>query len=159
MSSTAPLDERTRLMLATQAHDHQNKMTNVSRSVTELKAAKGALEEEIGQLSRRLRHRMTTGLSTVVTVGIAGTAGFIDGYTEEKNWKLGPVKFTSAAGLAAVVTGLLLEDADMAEFASAIGRGLSVGQVYMAGRESGTKKGQPGAPAPAPAPGPLAAKK
>lgn len=152
-------------MLATQQHDHQNRLMTERRSVSDLKAEKAAMEERIGQLSRHLRHRMTTGLSTVVTIGWAGAAGVIDGYTEAKNWKLGPAKFTSVMGLAAVVTGLLVDDADAAEFASAVGRGLAVGQIYMGGRGVGLRYGEPGASTPPSSPpsppgaGPLVAKK
>lgn len=99
---------------------------------------KNAMAEDLAILSRSVRSRVGSGLSSALTLGAALGAGVMDGYLGATNSeKIGPVKLTSAIGVAAAIGSLFMPDADIAEGLSAVGRGLASGPAYLWGREKG----------------------
>jgi len=138
-----PLDPHTKLVLAAQQQEHDQKLSLVKQGAMQLKASKAELEARLDAISRGVRHRVGTGVSTAITLGSMAAAGYADGWLEEKKAaKIGPVKITTVLGLVAAALGVYVNDADAAEASSAIGRGLAGGPIYESSKAAGAKRAQ-----------------
>jgi hypothetical protein len=131
--------------------DANNKMALMRRDMADLKKTNDEKDRQIAQLGAGLqiqttKGRLMLGLSTAVTAGSALGGGALDGFLEGKGAdKVGPVKFTSLAGLGSAVAGVAVDDVSLAEFLSAVGRGLVAGPLWESGRSWGLTKAAGGA--------------
>jgi len=132
--------ERAQLALVQAQHDQR--ISNLRAQNNDLKKLADQKDQQIALMSRGLRAKVGTGVSTALTLGSAYMAGIGDGYLKAKGSdKVGPVKAVSVVGLALAVAGVVIEDPDIAEGASALGRGFASGPAYQLGYEFGQKKG------------------
>ncbi|MDI1429031.1 hypothetical protein [Polyangium sorediatum] len=124
---------------------NQAEMAQVRREASAIKKENAALKADLAVLSRGVRDRVGSGLSSAITAGAAFGAGVADGYLEAKGSdKVGPFKLVSVAGLGLALAGVWLDDPDFAEGASALARGLAAGPLYVSGRDNGRKMAQRG---------------
>lgn len=129
-------------------------MAALKKEHKDLQRAHAELRDDNVILSRNVRDRVGSGLSSALTFGAALGGGIADGYLGATgSEKMGPFKLTGVIGLVAAIGSLFMPNADLAEGVSAVARGLAAGPTYQWGKEQGEamarKRGQQAPPAPA----------
>lgn len=121
--------------------------------IARLRAQVGALradgdskDEALEALGRSTRARVGTGVSSAITTASGAAAGWFDGWVGPENNKIGPLQITTVLGAALGFLGVSLNDADMAEGASAIARGLAAGGAYKMAFDAGAQRRLAGPP-------------
>jgi hypothetical protein len=109
-------------------------------TISAMRADGDQKDEALEALGRSTRSRVGTGVSSAITTASGAAAGWFDGWVGSENNKIGPLQITTVVGAALGFLGVSLDDADMAEGASAIARGLAAGGAYKMAFDAGEKR-------------------